>query len=114
MASGLSVSKIQRTIPEEGLDIHPLPLLLKEGNVLFSDALNTFYLQLYGIGHLVKDHSDSEKRNTLLPHGFSFQLAARDLLYASSHRQDNTYHSLCYTSRGALAGLCDGVRRLEY
>ena len=37
--------------------------------------------------------------------GYSFQLAARVLLYVlSSHRQDNTYHSLCYTSRGALAG----------
>ena len=31
----------------------------KEGNVLF-DILNTFYLQLYGIRHRVKDHSDSE------------------------------------------------------
>ena len=29
--------------------------------------------------------------------GYSFRLAA------SSHRQDNTYHGLCYTSRGALA-----------
>ena len=37
--------------------------------------------------------------------GYSFQLAARVLLYASSHRQDNTYHSLCYTSRGALVGM---------
>ena len=27
---------------------------------------------------------------------FSFRLTARVLLYASSHRQDNTYHSLCY------------------
>ena len=36
--------------------------------------------------------------------GYSFQLAARVLLYASSHRQDNTYHGLCYTSRGTLAG----------
>ena len=35
---------------------------------------------------------------------YSLQLAARVLLYASTHRQDNTYHSLCYTSRGALAG----------
>ena len=35
--------------------------------------------------------------------GYSFQLAAMVLLYASSHRQDNTYHSLCYTSHGALA-----------
>ena len=29
--------------------------------------------------------------------GSSFQLAAKVLLYASSHRQDNTYHGLCYT-----------------
>ena len=36
--------------------------------------------------------------------GYSYQLAARVLLYAPSHRQDNTYHGLCYTSRGALAG----------
>ena len=36
--------------------------------------------------------------------GYSFRLTARVLLYAPSHRQDNTYHSLCYTSRGALAG----------
>ena len=35
--------------------------------------------------------------------GYSFQLAARVLLYAPSHRQDSTYHGLCYTSRGALA-----------
>ena len=44
----------------------------KEGNVLFNDTLNTFYLRLYGIfntlikfilwlfmvEHMVKDHSD--------------------------------------------------------
>ena len=35
--------------------------------------------------------------------GYSFRLAARVLLYAPSHRQDSTYHSLWYTSRGALA-----------
>ena len=113
----------------------------KEGNVLFNDALNTFYLRLYGVGHMVKDHSDSERGNTLPPHGLlfpinwetvftclypftvqtrplagtasgmasdsvrsrAFRLAARVLLYASSHRQDDTYHGLCYTSRGALA-----------
>ena len=62
----------------------------KEGNVLFNDTLNTFYLQLYGIGHMVKDHSDSE-RGTCCHHvGYSFQLGARVLLYASSWRQDNT------------------------
>ena len=36
--------------------------------------------------------------------GYSFRLTARVLLYAPSHRQDSTYHGLCYTSRGALAG----------
>ena len=36
--------------------------------------------------------------------GYFFRLAARVLLYAQSHRQDSTYHGLCYTSRGALAG----------
>ena len=35
---------------------------------------------------------------------YSFWLAERGLLYAPPHRQDNTYHGLCYTSRGALAG----------
>ena len=36
--------------------------------------------------------------------GYSYRLTARVLLYAPSHRQDNTYHGLCYTSRGAMAG----------
>ena len=36
--------------------------------------------------------------------GYSFRLPARVLLYALSHRQYRTYHGLCYTSRGALAG----------
>ena len=40
--------------------------------------------------------------------GYSFRLAARVILYGSSHRQDNTYHGLCYTSRGALAGMRNG------
>ena len=37
--------------------------------------------------------------------GYSYQLIARVLLYAPSHRQYNTYHGLCYTSHGALAGM---------
>ena len=34
---------------------------------------------------------------------YSFRLATRVILYAPSHRKDNTYHVLYYTSRGALA-----------
>ena len=41
---------------------------IRERNVLFNDALNTFYLRLYGVIHMVKDHSDSEKGNPLPPH----------------------------------------------
>ena len=74
------------------------------GQVLFNDALNTFYLRLYGIRHMVKDHSDSERGNPLRLMGYSFRLASRVLLYASSHRQDNTYHGFCYTSCKAITG----------
>ena len=37
-------------------------VIRKEGHFLFNDALNTFYLRLYGVGHMVKDHSESEMR----------------------------------------------------
>ena len=76
----------------------------KEGNILFNDALNTFYLRLYGIRHMVKDHSDRREEACCRYMHYAFRLTARVLLYAPSHRQDSTYHGLCYTSRGALAG----------
>ena len=37
--------------------------------------------------------------------GYSFRLTARVILYAPSHKQNSTYHGLCYTSRWALAGM---------
>ena len=37
-----------------------------------NDGLNTFYLQLYSIGHMVKDHSESE--NSALPHWLLFPI----------------------------------------
>ena len=77
----------------------------KEGNVLFNDALNTFYNILHSTKEnmasdiMVKDHSDSEKVNPLRHIGYSYRLTAWVLLYAPSHRQDSTYHGLCYTIR---------------
>ena len=53
-----------------------------------------FIYVLYGVRHVVKDHSDSERGNPLLPHGLLFPISSKD----------STYHDLCYTSRGALAG----------
>ena len=47
----------------------------KEGNC---------YLWLYGVRHMVKDNSASKRGNLLLPYGL--WLAAKVLLYASSHR----------------------------
>ena len=49
----------------------------KERNVLFNNALNTFYLWLYGVGHMVKDLSDSERGNPLLPHGLLFPISSK-------------------------------------
>ena len=49
----------------------------KEGNDLFNDALNTFYLRLYGVRHMVKDHSDSERGNPLPPHRLLFPISSK-------------------------------------
>ena len=39
--------------------IYPLmSYITREGSVLFNDALNAFYLRLYGVEHMVKDHSE--------------------------------------------------------
>ena len=49
----------------------------KERNVLFNDALNTFYLWLYGVRHMVKDHSDSEKGKSMPPHRLLFLINSK-------------------------------------
>ena len=57
----------------------------KEGNVLFNDALNTFYLWLYGVRHMVKDHSDSERGNPLPPHGLLFPINSKGSFICTIH-----------------------------
>ena len=47
----------------------------KEGNILFNDALNTFYIQLYGVRYMVKGHSDSERGNPL--HRLLFPISSK-------------------------------------
>ena len=44
---------------------------------LFNDALNTFYLRLYGVRHMVKYHTDSERGNPLPPHGLLFPINSK-------------------------------------
>ena len=43
-----------RSQPSE--PVQPVLEKRKEENVLFIDALNTFYLRLYGVGYIVMDH----------------------------------------------------------
>ena len=70
---------------------------MKEGNVLFNDSLNTFYLRLYGVGHMVKDHSDSERGILLPPHGLLFPISKGSFIYIipeTGDHIDNTYRGL--------------------
>ena len=48
----------------------------RKGYVLFKDALNSFYLRLYDLGHMVKDHSDSERKPADAYMDYSSRLAA--------------------------------------
>ena len=73
----------------------------KDENVLFNEVLNTFYLRLYGVKHVVNDHSDSERGNPLPPHGLLFPISSKSSFICIITQ---TYHGLYYTSRGALAG----------
>ena len=59
------------------------------------------------LGPIIENmHMKIAKEETRCRHtGYSFRLTARFFLYAPSHRQDSTYHSLCYRSCGALAGM---------
>ena len=64
----------------------------KEGNVSFHDALNTFYLRLYGVEHRT---TQIVREKTHCRHmDYSFLLTAMVLLYAPSHRQDIPRHLL--------------------
>ena len=69
----------------------------KEGNVLFNDALNTFYLRLYGVRHMVKDHSDSEKGNLLPPHRLLIPINSKGSFYMH-HPTDRIAHTMTFVT----------------
>ena len=56
-------------------------------NCLFNNVLNTFYLWLVGVTHMVKDISDS-KRKLSAATTWATLLAAGDLLYAPLQQPD--------------------------
>ena len=70
---------------------------MKEGNVLFNDALNTFYLRLYGVRNMVKDLSESERGNPLLPHGLLFPINSKGFFYMH-HPTDRITHTTAFVT----------------
>ena len=62
------ISTLQAALLAGSLDQERFTVDKEDGNILFSDTLNTFCLRSYGVGHMVKDHSDNERGIPLLPH----------------------------------------------
>ena len=76
---------------------------MNEGHFLLMMHL-THFIYSY-MSDTVKNHSDSERGNPLLSlYGLLFLISSKGYFYML-HRQDSTYHSLCYTSHRALAGM---------
>ena len=98
--------------------VHPIAILLsltpaneragqgKEGRkeVFYLTTHSTHLVTVIWRSTYGKGPSRKQEETRCRHMGYSFRLAARVLLYTPSHRQDSTYHGLCYTSRGALAG----------
>ena len=64
----------------------------RERNVLFNNALNTFYLRIYGVRHMVKkDHYDSEKGHPLPPHRLLLSINSKFFyMHHPTHRITHT------------------------
>ena len=77
--------------------------LTRKEEMFYLTMHSTHFIYSYMASDMVNDHSDSERGNPLLPRELLFLTSSKVFLYASSHRQDNTYHGLCYTNHGALA-----------
>ena len=75
-------------------DHHHYILFWKEDGVLFNDTLNTFYLQLYGIRHMVKHHSDRQRGNLLPPHRLLFSISS--IVFYMHHPTDRITHTTAF------------------
>ena len=64
---------------------------------VFNDALNTFYIRLYGVGHMVKNHSDRERGNLLPPHGLLFPISSKGSFYMHQPT-DRITHTMAFVT----------------
>ena len=80
------------------------PVVEREREMFYLTTHSTHFIYGYMVSDIWLRTILIVRKETCCRHiGYSYRLTARVLLYAPSHRQDKTYHGLCYTSRGALA-----------
>ena len=70
--------KHQTNFMEQDIVIHSFIKERRKEMFYLTNALNTFYLQLYDIRHMIKDHSDYKRGNPLPPHGLFFPINSKD------------------------------------
>ena len=73
------------------------PIWTTFSDILFNDTLNTFYLRLYGVRHMVKDHSDSERGNPLPPHRLLLLISSKGY-FLMHHPTDRITHSTAFVT----------------
>ena len=89
----------------EGLNVLLFSNKIQKREMLYLTTHSTHFIYGYMASYIWLRTILIVRKETRCRHiGYSYRLTARVLLYAPSHREDNTYHGLCYTSRGALAG----------
>ena len=79
--------------------------------ILFNDTFNAFYLRLYGVRLVVKDHWDSDRGNPLPPlHGLLFPISSKRS-FICTIPTDRITHTTVFvtTSCGALAGTSNSL-----
>ena len=82
------------------------PIIVREREMFYLTTHSTHFIYGYMASDIWLRTILRVRKETRCCHiGYSYRLTARVLLYATSHREDNTYNGLCYTSRGALAGM---------
>ena len=73
-------------------------LYIKEGNVLFNHALNTFFVLSYSIEHMIQDHSDDEKGNPL-PVLYGLLVPISNDIFYMHHPTNRTPHTTTVVTR---------------
>ena len=76
---GTSVALLHKRLLHMQVIVRLTPSPIDQGRKCFYLTTHSihFILRLYGVGHMVKDNSDSERRNSLPPHGLLFPINSK-------------------------------------